>query len=135
MVAVGNAKKKVETMKAETSLTESQANALSLIKRTGRSTDKRAVKALVKKGFVTVTYEDTLPGSWGEKGAVAYFCAVLEKTAEFKKLSAGCYESKCGRVEINKLPDGSWAWAVDGVGYDAESTLAAAKAKAAKAAQ
>ena len=66
-------------MSGQAKLTELQANALSLIKRTGRSTDKRAVNALVKKGLVIVTYEDRLPGSWNEKGAVAYFCAILEK--------------------------------------------------------
>lgn len=48
---------------------------------------------------------------------------------KYKMLSAGCYESVCGRIEINRLPDGHWAWAVDGVGYDAEATLAEAKSK------
>jgi hypothetical protein len=53
---------------------------------------------------------------------------------KYSKLSAGCYQSKDGRIEINQLPDGDWAWAVDGIGYDAESTLKAAKAAAEKAA-
>jgi hypothetical protein len=50
------------------------------------------------------------------------------------RISAGCYQSKDGRIEINQLPDGHWAWAVDGVGYDADSTLKAAKSAAEKAA-
>ena len=45
----------------------------------------------------------------------------------YTRLAAGCYQSKDGRIEVNQLPDGAWAWAVDGVGYDAEPTLKAAK--------
>ena len=58
-------------------LTESQANALKLIQRTGRSTDKRAVIALVAKKIVMVVREDRLAGSWGEQGAMAYYCVIL----------------------------------------------------------
>ena len=56
-----------------TQLTEAQANALRMIEKFGRSTDKRAVKALEKKGLIVVLREESLPGSWGEKGAMAFF--------------------------------------------------------------
>lgn len=49
---------------------------------------------------------------------------------KFLRLSAGCYVSSNQRIEINKLPDGYWAWAIDGIGYDAEPTLRQAKIKA-----
>jgi hypothetical protein len=58
-------------------LTESQKNALKLIERTGRSTDKRAVNGLVAKKIVMVIREDRLSGSWGENGPMAYFCTIL----------------------------------------------------------
>jgi hypothetical protein len=58
-------------------LTESQKNALKLIERTGRSTDKRAVNGLVAKKIVMITREDRLSGSWGENGSMAYFCVIL----------------------------------------------------------
>ena len=45
------------------------------------------------------------------------------KYSGFVKFADDAYESLDGRVEINMLPDGCWAWAVDGVGYDAEGTL------------
>lgn len=48
----------------------------------------------------------------------------------YEKLASGCYRSKDGRIEINRLPDGCWAWAIDGIGYDAENTLRYAKLKA-----
>lgn len=48
----------------------------------------------------------------------------------YQRLSAGAYQSNDRRIEINRLPDGCWAWAVDGVGYDAEATLVQAKAAA-----
>ena len=57
-------------------LTEAQANALKMIAKFGRSTDKRAVKALEKKGLIVVLREENLAGSWGEKGAMAFFCYV-----------------------------------------------------------
>ncbi len=60
-------------------LTESQKNALKLIERTGRSTDKRAVNGLVSKKIVMVTREDRLSGSWGENGPMAYFCVILDQ--------------------------------------------------------
>ena len=60
-----------------TTLTKSQANALKLIRRTGRSTDKRAVNALVAKKIVRIVREDRLSGSWGEQGAMAYYCVIL----------------------------------------------------------
>ena len=56
------------------------------------------------------------------------------KTMKYERLCKGCYKSKDGRIEINQLPDGDWAWAVDGIGYDAESTLKAAKNAAESAA-
>lgn len=47
----------------------------------------------------------------------------MKNEIRFERLSSGCYQSKDGRIEINKLPCGSWAWAIDGIGYDAEPTL------------
>jgi hypothetical protein len=58
---------------ATTKLTEAQANALKTIKKFGRSTDKRAVKALEKKGVIVILREERLAGSWGENGALAFF--------------------------------------------------------------
>jgi hypothetical protein len=58
-------------------LSESQKNALKLIERTGRSTDKRAVNGLAAKKIVMVTRENRLSGSWGKKGAMAYYCIIL----------------------------------------------------------
>jgi hypothetical protein len=62
-------------MKAE-SLTESQANALRMIQKFGRSTDKQAVKALEKKGLIVILREDRLAESWNKKGAIAVFAYV-----------------------------------------------------------
>lgn len=46
---------------------------------------------------------------------------------KYNMLSPGCYQSISGNVEINRLPDCSWAWAIDGIGYDVEPTLKQAK--------
>jgi hypothetical protein len=54
-------------------MTDAQKLALAMIRKFGRTTDKRAVNALAKKGLVIITREERLCGEWGGKGAIAFF--------------------------------------------------------------
>ena len=60
-----------------TKLTKNQSHALDMINRFGRSTDKRSVDALVKKGIVYISHTDRIGVTWSDKGTIAYFCDIL----------------------------------------------------------